>query len=222
MTGFSREFQDLSLADAGIEIGGRNWTVRAVANQDALLEANVDYERFPFGLLLWESAVGLARHLAERPERVRGRRVLELGAGVGLAGIVAQGLGATVWQTDHQPDALAFAQLNAANNGLRPLRRFLADWRHWNHTSRYPVLLGADILYERAMRPHLAEVFRAALEPGGTLLLADPGRPQAIEFIAQLETDGWKFEVDTQNVLLSGEGRDNRPVEVAIYTGARI
>ena len=220
-SGFSEDFLRYPLSDTRCEIGGRDWTIRAVENQDALLEGNVDYDRFPFGLLLWESAVGLARHLAERPEQMRGKRVLELGAGVGMAGMVAQWLGARVWQTDHQPDALALAQVNAANNGVGTMRQFLADWRLWNHSTQYQVLLGADILYERAMRPHLAAVFAAALEPGGTLLLADPGREPAAEAITELRSAGWRFEVATQSVLLTGAGRDTRPVEVQIYTGKR-
>ena len=221
MTGFSAYFDGLPLADTDIEIGGRTWTIRAVESEDALLRAGVDYERFPFGLLLWESAVGLARHLAAYPAKIKGRRVLELGAGAGLAGLAAQWLGASVWQTDHQPDALALAQINATHNGMGKMKHFLADWRHWTHTPRYPVILGADILYQRDMRPFLAEVFTAALEPGGTLLLSDPGRPQALEFIAELEASGWKFKIETETVLLPGKGRENRPVEVAIYTGGR-
>ena len=221
MTGFSAYFDSLPLTDADVEIGGRNWTIRAVESEDALLQIGADYERFPFGLLLWESAVGLARHLAANPAKIKGKRVLELGAGVGLAGLAAQWLGASVRQTDHQPDALALAQINAENNGMGKINQFLADWRRWTHTPRYPVILGADILYQRDMRPHLAEVFTSALEPGGSLLLADPGRPQALEFIAELEADGWKFKRETETVLLTGAGRENRPVEVAIYTGRR-
>ena len=72
-------------------------------DQDALLDFAEELEHFPYGFLLWEASVALARKLAANPSLVAGKRVLELGAGVGLApGIVARSLGAEVWQTDHQ------------------------------------------------------------------------------------------------------------------------
>ena len=43
---------------------------------------------------VWASAHILAEHIATCPELVRGRRVLELGSGCGLTGILAAKLGA--------------------------------------------------------------------------------------------------------------------------------
>ncbi len=43
---------------------------------------------------VWASAHGLAELLAKSSELVRGRHVLELGSGCGLAGILAAKLGA--------------------------------------------------------------------------------------------------------------------------------
>ena len=78
------------LVMAEIEIGAQIWKVTAVQNQDALLDGADELEHFPYGFLLWESAVGLARHLAAHPELVAGKTVLELGAGVGLPGTVSR------------------------------------------------------------------------------------------------------------------------------------
>lgn len=211
----------LPLVDADIAIGGRTWRVTAVADQDALLERAGELEHFPFGFLLWEAAVGLARGLAAHPERVAGKRVLELGAGVGLPGLVAQSLGATVWQTDHQAGALTLARHNALQNGLASPAQFLADWRLWSDTRRYDVILGADIMYERSMRFYLEPIFHTNLTPGGVLLLSDPGRPQALEFAAQLETRGWHLEMNTLPVRLERLGQENRAVEVALFTVSR-
>lgn len=207
------------LVMAEIAIGTRLWKVTAVQNQDALLDNAHDLEHFPYGFLLWESAVGLARHLAAHPELVAGKRVLELGAGVGLPGLVARSLGAEVSQTDHQPGALSLIRINAADNGLPPPRTFIADWREWMHPTQYDVVLGADILYERAMHFYLETLFPRCLTADGTLLISDPGRPQALEFVAKQESAGWRFAIETQPVTLTENARTGRAVDVALLTG---
>jgi predicted nicotinamide N-methyase len=139
---------------------------------------------------------------------------------MGLPGLIACSLGATVWQTDHEARALALAQSNAAQNGVSGIQHFVADWRTWAHDVQYDVILGADILYERAMHPYLAPIFRQNLAPGGCLLLADPSRPQALEFIAALETQGWRFAITMQTVSLSTTSETGKPVEVALLVGS--
>src|SRR5262245_26140966 len=57
-------------------------------------------EIIPYGVALWPSAIALAHEVIARAEEIRGGRVLELGAGTGLPGIVAATLGARVVQTD--------------------------------------------------------------------------------------------------------------------------
>ncbi len=183
--------------DLEFSIGGRVWTVSAVTDQDALLNAAVGMEYFPYGFLLWESSVGLAHYFAEHSEEIRGKSLLELGAGAGLPGIVAQTHGAEVIQTDHQQSALDLSRLNAMQNNVTGISRFLADWRVWNHTPRYDILTGADICYERAMHFHLEQLFRHALKPDGRLILSDPVRPQALEFVAHLEKNGWNLALET-------------------------
>ncbi len=211
----------LPLVTTEVAVGDRRYQVTAVQNQDRLLDVAEEMEHFPYGFLLWESAVGLARFLAANPTLVAGKRVLELGTGVGLAGMAAQAMGAQVWQTDHQAGALALAQINAYQNGIMGLNRFLADWRTWTHKDRYDILLGADILYERAMHFYLESIFRANLAPHGKLLLSDPVRPQALEFVGHLEKSGWQITLETLCVQLEEAGRENRPVEVAILIGSR-
>ena len=232
---FSQLAARYPLETMAMTIGGRDWHIRAVQDQDYLLDVADTLENVPYGFLLWESAIGLAQLLAEQPALVAGKRVLELGAGVGLAGLMAAALGAQVWQTDHQPDALALAQVNAdahgyaQANGYSGIEQFLADWRTWQHTECYDVILGADILYERAMYAYLEPIFQQNLAPGGCLLLADPCRPQALEFAAHLEKHGWHFELSTCPVTLpataeqpgKSKKKANQAVEVALLIGRR-
>jgi len=213
------ETMPFPLVTSRIVIGGRAWQITAVQNQEALLDAVDTLENMPYGFLLWESAIGLGRYLAANPALVADRQALELGCGVGLVGLIARRLGARVRQTDHQPGVLALARRNAAQNAVHGIEQFLADWRHWEHTERYDLLLGADILYERAMHPYLERIFRANLAPQGALLLSDPVRPQALEFTSQLEKAGWSIALETIEVQLEESGRQNRAVEVALWIG---
>ncbi len=77
--------------------GGREWTV---LHTDAVLTP-ADESRFlgdqenprPYGVALWPAAIVLAHEVASRADQLRGKRILELGAGTGLPGIVGASLG---------------------------------------------------------------------------------------------------------------------------------
>jgi predicted nicotinamide N-methyase len=68
---------------------------------------------------LWQGSVALACEILENPELVKGKRVIDLGTGLGLAGIAAAMAGAKeVVLTDREPKALYCALCAAAANGL--------------------------------------------------------------------------------------------------------
>jgi methyltransferase-like protein 23 len=215
----------LPLETVPLTIGGRTWQINTVQDQDALLDMADQLAHIPYGFLLWESAVVLAGWLAERPRALAGKQVLELGAGVGLPGLVARALGAEVWQTDHEAQALAVAAHNAAQNGVSGIHRFEADWSDWTHRTQYDLILGADILYETAMHRHLRPIFERNLAPTGQLVLTDPSRPQSLLLVAELERSGWDFELTMQTIQLPPDrrrgGKTPGAVEVALLIGER-
>ncbi len=202
------------VVNVNIDIGHREWMISCVTNEDSLIDAIDDLKHMPYGFLIWESSIGLARHLA--PGMVAGRSVLELGCGVGISGMVAQSLGGIVSQTDHQPGVLRLAEHNAAQNGIEGINRFIDDWSDWKHRERYDIILGADILYERAMHFHLKNIFRRNLAPGGAVLLSDPGRSQSMDLMLEMESNGWNIELTTIPVTLNPTAFDVRTVEVSI------
>lgn len=210
--------EQLPLATLDVVVGSHPWQITCVRNRAGLASAGNHHEYDLYGFLLWESAVGLARKLTQEATQMQSKEVLELGAGVGLPGLVARNLGAHVRQTDYQADALALAAWNAQQNGITGIETFLADWRAWRHPSRYDLILGADILYDASLHFYLEAIFRKNLRPGGRLLLADPGRPQALDFAVQLETHGWRIEIQTMAVAALQANESNAPVEVTLLT----
>ena len=69
-----------------------------------------------FGNEVWPGGKVLGEWLAARPELVRGRAVLELGAGAGLPGLVAAAAGAASTTLTDLPEALPLLRANAAAN----------------------------------------------------------------------------------------------------------
>lgn len=174
-----------------IEIGGRTWAVETVEDEEALLAAAETRKRFPFGLMLWESAVALAGVLAAEPGLVAGRTVLELGCGIGLSGVVAASLGGRVVATDHDEAALMAARRTAAANGVSTLDTANGDWHDWRVPGRFDVILGADVAYDGEAHTALLDVLHAALAKGGKVLLADPGRTAQAAFLTRAAAAGW-------------------------------
>ncbi|MBX3011569.1 MAG: 50S ribosomal protein L11 methyltransferase [Caldilineaceae bacterium] len=213
--------RQLPLETVALPVGDRTWQLTCVPSRAGLAADATHLEHDLYGFLLWEAAIGLAHYLTQTRREWPGKHVLELGAGVGLPGLVAHSLGATVRQTDYQPDALALTVWNAHQNGITGLETFLADWRTWRHAPRYDLILGADILYDATLHFYLETIFHKQLRPGGMLLLSDPGRPQALAFAVQLEDHGWQLDLQTVAVTSRHPMPLATSTEITILTAQR-
>ncbi|MCQ4301736.1 50S ribosomal protein L11 methyltransferase [Pseudomonas songnenensis] len=146
----------------------RLWLIDA-ANMDRAFsteETRRILDEPPYWCFCWASGLVLARWLAERPEWVRGKRVLDFGTGSGVAAIAAAKAGAAeVVACDLDPLALAACRANAALNGVE--LRYSRDF--FGEADRYDLILVADVLYDRANLPLLDQF----LSRGREALVAD-------------------------------------------------
>ncbi len=146
-------------------------------------------DQCPYFGILWPAAEGLATHLAAHPELLRGQRVLELGCGLALPSLVAAHLGAEVLATDFHPQVEEFLERNNRHCSLRvPFRRL--NWREEGISERFPVVMGSDVLYESRHPGDVAAGLLRFVEPGGLVLLADPGRAYLKPFLRAMEERG--------------------------------
>ena len=190
----------LPLDRLNVQVAGELWPMDVVRDEKAQLGVTADRELYPFGLMIWESAVVLGDELSERGPALADKTVLELGCGVGLPGLVARRQGAHVVQTDHDALALALCRHNAALNRVAGIEQFIGDWQAWTHTPRYDLIMGADIIYDTADYEKLERLFRANLAPGGELLLTDPIRQQTIALFTVMEDAGWRFDIKDRSI----------------------
>jgi methyltransferase-like protein 23 len=169
-------------------------------------------DHLPYGVALWPASIALAHEVIARADAFRGKRVLELGSGTGLPGIVAASLGAHVVQTDRDELALSICKRNAARNGTTAIVHRLADWSDWSETSRYDWILGSDILYRESLHANLRYIFETNLAPGGRVLLSDPFRDVSLRLLETLDADGWPISLSKWSV-----GEDSAPRSIALF-----
>ena len=120
----------------------------------------------PYWAFCWGAGQALARYLIDHPELVRGKRVVDFGAGGGVAGIAAALAGAAhVTAVDIDPVAQRVARCNAELNGVSidAAAEVADDWQ---------VLLASDVLYETGNERWLL----TAAASGREVLLSDPLR----------------------------------------------
>ncbi|MDD1509459.1 50S ribosomal protein L11 methyltransferase [Pseudomonas sp. CNPSo 3701] len=123
-------------------------------------------EEPPYWCFCWASGLVLVDWLARHPEWVRGKRVLDLGTGSGVAAIAAARAGAAqVVACDLDPLALAACRANAALNGVE--LAYSSDL--FSEPRDYDLAIVADVLYDRSNLPLLDRVLEHARE----VLVAD-------------------------------------------------
>jgi len=201
---------DLPLEEVELEIDGRTWNI---LHTGAII-THADEERFlrgedvklPYGIVLWPAAIALAHELATRD--VNGLRVLELGAGTGLPGIVAAARGARVVQTDRQQLVLHLCRMNAQRNGAPLIVHSVADWTAWGDHDVYDLILGSDILYAPGLHDPLRRIFETNLAPGGRVLVSDPFRKESVEVLEAMERGGWRVSMTKWTVGITPPPRN--------------
>jgi predicted nicotinamide N-methyase len=178
-----------------VEIAINGYTIKLVrvVNIDDLLERANDPDEIPFWAELWPSSIGLAIHILQNKNDFKEKSLLELGAGVGLAGIAAKLAGSQAIQSDFTVEALRFTQVNCLINQVAVGKLLLADWRNFpTEVGKFDWIIGADILYEKNLHSSLLKIFGQSLKSGGTVLMADPGRNYAKDFIRESVSAGWQ------------------------------
>lgn len=129
----------------------------------------------PYWAYYWLGGLALARFVLDRPETVRGRRVLDLGCGSGLVAIAAMRAGAaSVLAADIDPYAVAALALNADANGVT------VEAVHGDLTGgplpEVDLILAGDVFYDPEPAARVTPFLTRCRAAGIKVLVGDPRR----------------------------------------------
>jgi predicted nicotinamide N-methyase len=129
----------------------------------------------PYWAWVWGGGAALARYVLDNPDRVAGRRVLDLGAGSGIVGIAAARAGArAVIASEIDPDGCAVLALNAAANGMA-FKAIVGDLMAGPPPDVDLALVG-DLFYAPDVAARTTVFLDLCLAAGMEVLIGDPHR----------------------------------------------
>ncbi|MDE0482134.1 MAG: methyltransferase domain-containing protein [Candidatus Poribacteria bacterium] len=166
----------------------------------------------PYWIYLWESAIGLARHISELDRPLSDKRVLEIGCGFGLAGITACQAGAKVVFTDFEHDALLFARHNVEQNGIDSAIFVQMDWNALCFQDKFDIILASDVIYEEQNWEPILSSLQNLLSPDGVAFFSEPNRKNADGFFKCLRDNGFTYQKSTCSI-----SEDGKTIQVNIY-----
>jgi predicted nicotinamide N-methyase len=183
-----------------LRFGGHDYRIRALSDLQQFADPQGRAERAGISSAQW-SLFGqvwpAGRVLAQAMSGfdIAGKRILELGCGLGLASLVLQRRQADITASDHHPLAEEFLTYNAALNGMStPAYLDLAWTLPQPNLGRFDLIIGSDLLYERGHAEQLATLVANHAHPAAEVLITDPGRGNSGAFTTALGRQG--FAVD--------------------------
>ena len=200
-----------------IQLSSRQVSMTVVEEPDSFLEtlSREDHNgtlHLPYWIYLWSSSIGLANHL-ELNEGLAGQRILEVGCGFGLAGIVGCQQGGNVLFTDCERDALLLARYNVWQNGCADRAAFAQmDWDAPCVSGKFSIILASDVIYEEKNWRPLIALFQRFLAADGEAIVSEPSRTNAVGFLNLLELCGFSHKKQAYAVF-----PEERPTTISVY-----
>lgn len=180
-----------------LHLGGLDYRIRALSDlqqyadpHGEAAQAGISSAQWSLFGQVWPSGRVLAEAMSDFA--VAGKRILEIGCGLGLASLVLQRRGAEVVASDHHPLAESFLNHNAELNGLQPMDYRDLAWAQLHPTlGRFDLIIGSDILYERDHATLLSNLLHRHATPHAEVLITDPGRGNSTMFSRHMAAQGY-------------------------------
>ena len=171
-----------------LSLGGLDYRIRSLLDRQqfsdpdgAAERAGISSASWPLFGLVWPSARILAG--AMQTFDIAGKRILEIGCGLGLASLVLQRRGGNITASDIHPMAAAFLAENLLLNQLAAIRFQTGSWEDSDpDLGKFDLIIGSDLLYERDQPDILSRFIDRHSHNRVEVVIVDPDRGNRARF----------------------------------------
>ena len=154
-----------------------------------------------FGVL-WPASQVLAAEVCVAS--LDGKRVLEIGCGIGLASLVLHKMGVDITASDYHPRAREFLDRNVFDNGLSPIKFQSVDFEKKNpQLGKFDLIIASDVLYQPHHAKYLSTLIAAHSGDDVEVIVVDPGRENRASFTHNMIALGYSHHFNRFNRQLS-------------------
>ncbi len=171
-----------------VVLRGRKFSLLVPAKPDDVLyhlEANAQATDTlgadPYWAQLWPTSLQLAEKILAS-DWPTGGTAIELGCGIGLAGLAALERGLHVTLSDYNPIAVELALENARRCGYSRVSGLVLYWRQ-PPPQTFDVILASDVIYDRELHTPLINTIETLSHERTMTWIADGGRSATEDFV---------------------------------------
>ncbi|MBN2866989.1 MAG: methyltransferase domain-containing protein [Thiotrichales bacterium] len=145
-----------------------------------------------FGVI-WQSSEILAQKMQNFD--ITGKRILEVGCGLGLSSLLLNARHGDITATDYHPEVGKFLAKNVTLNNGADIPFLRTDWKDSNlGLGKFDLIIGSDLLYERHHITLLSEFIDSHAKPTVEVIIVDPGRRNHARFSKKMLALGYDYK----------------------------
>ncbi len=200
MTGIALKRQTFLIDKLVYVIDSLKDTQQYEAGEDALA-LGINPATWPLFGVVWPTSIVMAMQI-DRLD-LAGKRVLEIGCGIGLCSIVLHRMGVDITASDYHPRTREFLDRNVLGNGLAPIKYLTGNWDAENAgLGEFDVLIGSDVLYQPDHAGLVSNFIDRHSSDDVQVVIGDPNRANRSRFTRNMVDLGYQHRFERFDQLM--------------------
>lgn len=138
---------------------------------------------FPYWAKVWASSDAIVQFLLEEPGWIQNKKVLEIGAGIGVPSLSIAKQAHKIIVSDYAPEAVMLLQKNIEYLKLTNVLAQQIDWNNVSEDLVVDTILLSDTNYEPHEHNNLVLLIEKYINTGSTIIVATPNRLSSNPFL---------------------------------------